>query len=124
MTTTKPISHHRARWRRRGEAVSGQIAGDAHEGSLTSAAPRPNGQAPAAAAARSPGQSVAGAMRQRQPEWAGGWACPVGNASVPLTAPASALSSQSEQPLAVVTTQRTLPSALAAATPAENACVA
>ena len=48
----------------------------------------------------------------------------MGNASEPLTAPPNALSSQSEHPLAVVTTQRTLPSALAAATPAENACVA
>ncbi len=106
--------------------VSSQVAGDAHGGSLTSAAPGPKrGRAACGGrevlVSRSPG-----ATRQRQPECAGGWAWPVGNASDEANAPARALSSQSEQPPADVTTQRTLPSARApaAATPAENACVA
>ena len=60
---------------------------------------------------RIPAQPSAGATRQRQPECAGGKACPVGNTSVEASAPARALSSQSEQPPAEVTTQRTLPSA-------------
>ena len=76
--------------------VSGQVAGDAHEGSLTSAAPPPLGsrgrqkswsvgrrrdQAPAARVAPADGRAPWGTPRS------------------PATAPASALSSQSEHPV-------------------------
>ena len=84
----------------------------------------PNGTACRVGEPNCPGQSLVGATRQRQPEWAGGCAWPVGNASLALTAPAKALSSQSEHPVADVTTHRNFWSAPAATTPAEKACVA
>ena len=105
--------------------VSSQVAGDAHEGSLTSAHPAPMAQAGRRGGqkvllSRSPARSGSGS-----PSAPAGGRARWGTSRTPPTAPASALSSQSEQPPADVTTQRTLPSAPGrAATPAEKACVA
>ena len=90
--------------------VSGQVAGDAHGGTLPSATPAPTARHGAECGRQDltdDGQDVrasqeapspTSATRQRHPEWAGGWAWPVGNVSLALTEPARALSSQSEQP--------------------------
>ena len=125
-TTTKPMIHQRARWRRRGEGSAGQVAGDAHGGSLTSASQGPTAQAsPVATARECPGQSlvgrheaaaarvgrrvgVAGRERLARAHRAGQ------RVVLAVRAPASA----------EVTTQRNFRSAPAAVTPAENACVA
>ena len=66
---------------RRGGRSACQVAGGAHGGEPNVRYLPPTGRRPRRDAPERPGQAGVGATRHRQPEWAGGCGCPVGNPS-------------------------------------------
>ena len=114
-TTARPIEPPAGPVASTRRGISGQVAGDAHEGSLTSTDRGPNGQARVPSTRADSQVSRLQAPRDSgSPSGPEGGRDRSGTSRSRSTAPARALSSQSEQPLADVTTQRTLSSPAAA----------